>query len=124
MNFWVSISVLAYPPELLEELPPLELLEDELELLPPEEELDEELEEDELLLDEEELLQPELLEDEELLLDELELDELEDEELLEDVPFKIYKSSEGRFENNEPSILVPGEYLLIDFKNLSCATKF
>ena len=74
---------------------------DEEELL----ELDDELEE----LDDEE---PELLEDEELE----ELLELEDDE-----PFKMSAPSCGLDINEEPSILVPGEYFPTAFKNLSCA---
>ena len=104
-----------YPPE-------LELLLDE--------ELEDELEDDELeLLDDEELFPPELLDEEdELLLDELEdeellLEELLELELLDDDPFNKSEPTAGRDVNKVPSILVPGEYLLTDFKNLSWATR-
>ena len=92
---------------------------DEELILPEEDELAELFPDDEPLLleeDDEEL--------EELLLDdEDELEELDDE--LEypdedDEPIKRSAPSCGDEENEEPSILVPGEYLPTAFTNLSC----
>ena len=79
--------------------------------------LDDELEPDEELEDELELLL-----DDELELDE-ELDELLEEELEDEDPFNIYKSSSMGVKNKLPSILNPGEFFNVVFKNLSCAIK-
>ena len=53
--------------------------------------------------------------------EELELDELEEEDELlpDDEPLSISEPSCGAEAKAEPSILYPGEYLPVDFINLS-----